>query len=308
LYLPHLRRGVYQAIVELEGRLDACAPRAPRFQEDTDLDGIEEMYLQNGVIQAVLKLDGTGSVCELDSYRLHHNFGDTLRRQAEYYYRKIEQGEYGSGVAGANGIASAHDRVGLKHEINASDMGADDHARGMFIDRFQGQFINYRLQDTDQGAHFRADAPMCLADKKFLLSNGCLTVSYVLTAEKGMFETEINVAMPSCDGWGGRYIHQGQIIGGFGQHLELPGWTDIILDDGALPGRIVLKASAPVTLRAQPYHSVSQSEGGFEKIMQGVTITLEWTVSVREVAISMEISPEPRHGNAIGQGASEIQA
>jgi hypothetical protein len=44
----------------------------------------------------------------------------------------------------------------------------------------------------------------------------------------------------------------------------------------ALPGRILLKASAPVALRAQPYHSVSQSEGGFEKIMQGVAIILEW--------------------------------
>jgi 4-alpha-glucanotransferase/alpha-amylase len=307
LYLPHLRRAVYQAIVELEGMLDACVPRRPHFLEDTDLDGIEEMYLQNGVIQAVLKLDGTGSVCEFDSYRLNHNFGDTLRRQAEYYYRKIEQGGCGSGDAGAGGIASAHDRAALKHEINAHDMVADDHARGMFMDRFQSQFVNYRLQDTDQGAHFHADARMLLVDKRFRLSNGCLTVSYVFTGEKeGMFETEINVAMPSCDGWGGRYIHQGRILGGFGQHLELRGWTDIILDDGALPGRIVLKVSAPVTLRAQPYHSVSQSEGGFEKIMQGVAITLEWPMSVRELVVSMEISPEFKHGNAVGQEASKV--
>ena len=177
LYLPHLRRAVYQAIVELEGMLDTCVPRHPRFLEDTDLDGIEELYLQNGVIQAVLKLDGTGSVCELDSYRLNHNFGDTLRRQAEYYYRKIEQGGYGSGGAGAGGIASAHDRAALKHEINADDMVGDDHARGMFIDRFQGQFVSDRLQDTDQGAHFHADASMLLVDKRFRLSNGCLTIS-----------------------------------------------------------------------------------------------------------------------------------
>ena len=58
LYLPHLRRAVFKAIVELEAMLDACAPRPARFLEDTDLDGIEEMYLQNGNIQAVLKLDG----------------------------------------------------------------------------------------------------------------------------------------------------------------------------------------------------------------------------------------------------------
>jgi 4-alpha-glucanotransferase/alpha-amylase len=300
LYLPHLRRGVYRAIVELEGMLDACVPRAPRFLEDTDLDGIEEMYLQNGVIQAVLKLDGIGSICELDSYRLNHNFGDTLRRQAEHYYRKIQQGGYGSGGTGDSGIASPHDRMDLKHEIEAIDMGADDHGRGMFIDRFKGQFVNYRLRDTDQGAHFLADELALHVDKRFQLLDARLTVSYVFAGEKeGVFGTEINIAMPSSDGWGGRYIYQGHIPGGFGQHLELSDLTEIVLDDGALPGSVVLKASAPVGLRAQPYHSVSQSEGGFEKIMQGVIISLEWPVALGELMISMEIIPELKHGDAI---------
>jgi 4-alpha-glucanotransferase len=215
LYLPHLRRGVYKGIVELEGMLDACVPRAARFLEDTDLDGIEEMYLQNGVIQAILKLDGTGSVCELDSYRLNHNFGDTLRRQVEHYYRKIQQGEYGTGGTGASGIASAHERVNLKQEINEVDMGADDHGRGMFIDRFQGQFVNYRARDTDQDAHFHADALGLHIDKILQLSDAQLTVSYVFEGEKeGMFGTEINIAMPSCDGWGGAIFIRARYQGG----------------------------------------------------------------------------------------------
>ena len=82
LYLPHLRRAVFRAMIELEAMLDACEGRAAQFVEDTDLDGIEELYLQNGLIQAVLKLDGSGSIFELDSYALKHNFGDTLKRQA----------------------------------------------------------------------------------------------------------------------------------------------------------------------------------------------------------------------------------
>jgi 4-alpha-glucanotransferase/alpha-amylase len=308
LYLPHLRRAVYKAIVELEGMLDACIPRARRFLEDTDLDGVEEMYLQNGVIQAVLKLDGTGSVCELDSYRLNHNFGDTLRRQAEYYYQKIQQGEYGTG-AGAAGIASAHDRVALKQEIEAADMKADDHARGMFIDCFNDKFLSYELRDTrDEKAHFCADILTLHIDKSFQLSDTRLMVSYVFTGEKeGMLRTEINIAMPSCDGWGGRYIHQGRIPGGFGQDLELSDLTGIILNDDALPGSIVLSASAPVGLRAQPCHSVSQSEGGFEKIMQAVTITLEWPVRVGTLVICMEINPElKRGGSPQQQGAPAV--
>ena len=38
LYLPHLRRAVYHALVTLEAMLDACSPRPPYFTEDTDLD------------------------------------------------------------------------------------------------------------------------------------------------------------------------------------------------------------------------------------------------------------------------------
>ncbi|MDN5936450.1 MAG: DUF1926 domain-containing protein, partial [Nitrosospira sp.] len=222
LYLPHLRRAVYKAIVELEAMLDACVPRPARFVEDTDLDGMEELYLQNGAIQAVLKLNGCGSVCELDSYAMKHNFGDTLRRQAEHYYHKIHRTRNSAHGRG-EGIASAHERVSFKHSIDAADMAADEHARGLFVDRLNGRPVNYRHEPSvADGACFRADAFPLHIKKSFRLENNRLRVSCRFTGEsEGVFSTEINLAMPSCDGWGGRYIHQGQIPGGFGQLLEL---------------------------------------------------------------------------------------
>jgi hypothetical protein len=42
--------------------------------------------------------------------------------------------------------------------------------------------------------------------------------------------------------------------------------------------------------------------------MQEVAIILEWPVSERELVVSMEICPELRHGNAVGQEASAVQA
>ncbi len=48
-----------------------------------------------------------------------------------------------------------------------------------------------------------------------------------------------------CDGWGGRYVHQGQIPGGFGQPLDLDDLTDITLDDDELRGSIELEVSPP---------------------------------------------------------------
>ena len=66
LYLPHLRRAIYNAIVKLEGLLDAVDPRRNRLSTDIDLDGNEEVFLQNGVVQAVLRQDGSAAICEFD--------------------------------------------------------------------------------------------------------------------------------------------------------------------------------------------------------------------------------------------------
>ena len=106
----------------------------------------------------------------------------------------------------------------------------------------------------------------CNTKKIIELAGNRLQVSYWFAAEaEGIFSTEINLAMPSCDGWGGRYIYRGQIPGGFGQLLELSAMTDITLDDDVLGGSVELNVSSPAELHAQPYYSVSQSEGGFRK-------------------------------------------
>src|SRR6476620_4149521 len=72
LYLPHLRRAVYNAIVTLEARLDRLQPRARREERDLDLDGRAEIFLQNGILQAVVRDDEHAAIVELDSYSLGH--------------------------------------------------------------------------------------------------------------------------------------------------------------------------------------------------------------------------------------------
>jgi 4-alpha-glucanotransferase/alpha-amylase len=291
LYLPHLRRAVFRAIVELEAMLDSCAPRPACFVEDTDFDGVEEMYLQNGLIQAVLKLDSGSSICELDSYVLKHNFGDTLQRRSEHYYHKIYQNGHGLHGYNGTGIASAHERVGFKHKIDFVDMAPDDHARGLFVDRLNGGFVSYEHEPFVDGAYCRTEVFSPHVRKSIKLTDNRLCVAYRFDDEaEGMFNTEINLAMPSCDGWGGRYIYRGEVPCGFGQLLELSGMTGITLDDDELAGTIELSVSCPVALSSQPYYSVSQSEEGFEKIMQAVALKLEWPVMAGEVVISMTFS------------------
>lgn len=290
LYLPHLRRAIFSAIVELEAMLDARAPRPARFAEDTDMDGVEELYLQNDLIQAVLKLDEGVSVCELDSYLLKHNFGDTLQRQTEHYYQKIGHDETGASGPASAGIMSAHDRVGCKHTIEAADMMPDGHARRLFVDRLNGSPVSYRHETSVPDGSSRTEACSPHVRKIIVLADNRLTVSYAFGSEaSGMFSTEINLALPSCDGWGGRYVFQGQTSCGFGEWLELSVMDSIILDDDVLGGNIELAVSSPAALLAHPCYSVSQSEDGFEKIMQAVTLELEWPISAGTVSVSLEI-------------------
>ena len=64
--------------------------------------------------------------------------------------------------------------------------------------------------------------------------------------------------------------------GGFAQPLRLASMKELTLEDEVLGGAINLSCSVPCLLNTRPHFSVSQSEAGFEKIMQAVTLELSW--------------------------------
>jgi hypothetical protein len=87
-------------------------------------------------------------------------------------------------------------------------------------------------------------------------------------------------------------LADGSVPGGFGEALELACMQQITLDDSELRGALRIEASQPVRLEAQPHRTVSQSEAGFEKIMQAVCITLAWSpASGVEQIITLKIIP-----------------
>ncbi|AKH36625.1 MULTISPECIES: alpha-amylase/4-alpha-glucanotransferase domain-containing protein [Nitrosomonas] len=292
LYLPHLRRAIYNNVVELESLLDDCAPRPAFFIEDTDLDGVEEAYLHNRVLQAVVKLDGNASLCEFDAYQLKHNFGDTLRRQIEHYYCKIQPNALEIPKHSGTGIASAHDRINFKNQIALSDLEVDAHPQSLFFDSLNEVSLIYHLESQDESRiRFLSKNDQCEVVKVLELSGNRLLVSYHLSGNvEGHLETEINLAMPSCDGPGGRYVKdESTVLGGFGQYMDLADTTNIAMEDVVLQGMLLISTSAPIRLCAQPHFSVSQSEGGYEKIMQAVKLKLIWPVTERELRITLEV-------------------
>ncbi|MDA8094132.1 MAG: DUF1926 domain-containing protein [Betaproteobacteria bacterium] len=308
LYLPHLRRAVYAAIVRLEGLLDQVSARPPQIRADVDLDGHDEIFLSNGCLQAVVRLDGRASVCELDDYALGHNFGDTLARRIEHYYRKIQLREISQDPQ--EGIASAHDRVAFKHEIVPADLVPDVHPRHLFNDRWCTSEEEYPLTSYVLKSESADEAGVTLAcqtgeqaglwvTKRISLSGRRLRVAYKFNGQSsGRFLTDIHLAMPSCDGPAGRFVADGRILGGFASLLTLKQARALELHDGVLQGALTVRASRPVTLTAQPLYTVSQSEAGFEKIMQAIVLSASWDLGRRgracDVVLELEMGPEVR--------------
>ena len=297
LYLPHLRRAIYNAIVELEWLIDVVSPRPAKVVADLDMDGFDEVFLSNDELQAVVKLDGSATVCELDAYRLRHNFGDTLARQAEHYHRKIHAGNI-TGHSG-EGIANPHERVSFKHEITQQDLETDPCSRSLFRDHWKEsetatlQAISYDLPlrgGKSPTMAFSAVLNGVALKKQFALRKKELAVEYRIgSALEGIFSVEINLAMPSCDGPAGRFRIGKNILGGFGQSVHLPALKEILLEDEVLGGCLALSSSSPAKFISSPHFSVSQSEAGFEKIMQAVTLVLSWEVKALQEPLILNI-------------------
>lgn len=301
LYLPHLRRSVYASLLQLERALDQMDPR-PRSQcIDLDLDGIDELFLRNAELQAVVKLDGSAAILELDAYALSQNFGDTLRRHAEHYHRRVLGGA-GAAHQGS-GIASAHDRLDLKHDISAADMETDSTARSSFRDAWVGAdgsvrpLADYGLRQVDgSSAAFVVERSGATLQKDIGVCGSCISIGYGFAgafdaAGISGFESTVDLAMPSCDGPGAHYLYRDAVAGGLGQPLDLEGMTELALVDNFMGGSLTLRSNLPIGLRARPCYTVSQSEGGFEKIMQSVTLTLAWPLDAvhAKIDLSLEI-------------------
>ncbi|HWT28601.1 MAG TPA: alpha-amylase/4-alpha-glucanotransferase domain-containing protein, partial [Methylophilaceae bacterium] len=75
----------------------------------------------------------------------------------------------------------------------------------------------------------------------------------------------------------------------FGQTFKFGGLKSILLEDEVLGGAIQLSCSVPCAFSSQPHFSVSQSEAGFEKIMQAVTLELIWSGDMLSDRIEIKI-------------------
>ena len=292
LYLPHLRRAVWNNLLALEADLNGLSPPSAAECHDADHDGCSETFLRSDAILAAVRDDGNAALIEFSAYAAAHNFGDTLRRIDEAYHDKIGQSRRDN--ASHDGIASAHDRIAFLNDIVVDDLAPDGRPRASFVDTWiTPDRMRHSLDDYRPGNSLGVF--VCTGDgwrieKRYIVSDNRLMVLYRTTGMPGRIEIQLNLAMPSCDGYSGRYVlADGSMPCGFGQILKLETATRLTLDDSILGGSLQLDCP-PAALSARPHHTVSQSEAGFEKIMQAVELSLSWPLDndFSEATVSLQ--------------------
>jgi hypothetical protein len=297
IYLPHLRRAVWRALISLERRLDGLQTRPAQFSGDIDMDGIDEVFLSSLSLQAVLRPDKDASLIELSSYPLAQNFADTLKRYAEHYHAKAKAGTASSHQG--EGIAPTHDVVRFKHEIKPDNLIPDTRGRGWFAETWTD--FDAKLPVEYSSTVAQGGAVLCIGQagegkeairvaKIYTVQDNRLTVA-LKAVGNGRLSTRLNIALPCCDGPAGRYVVNGEIPGGFGQTFTWNELKALTLEDHYLGAAIKLETNRSARIKAQPHFTVSQSEAGFEKIMQAVELTLTWQAEdVTEVQVRVDIA------------------
>lgn len=309
LYLPHLRRGIYRNLLSLEAMLDRQEPRSPSFRADPDFDGVDELFLQNGRLQAVVKLDGTASVIEFDDYALKQNFADTLRRHPEHYHRLIESAA--DEAPNESGISSPHDRITLKHAVSFMEAAADLEPQHLLRDTlaFDGEapqaldaYVEARVCEEQAAVAFETGLRGGRVCKRLVLDGSVLSVSYRVEDLAGSrLSTRLALAMPSCDGVAGRYLVAGSIPGGFGQPFDWDSIGELVLEDLFMRGSVKLALAPQARVDVRPYHTVSQSEDGLERIMQAVAVEVSWPAAGADQVFTLSICTSEVTSEATGE-------
>ncbi|MEW5802075.1 MAG: alpha-amylase/4-alpha-glucanotransferase domain-containing protein [bacterium] len=183
LYLPHLRDGVYNHLIQAENIIDRNLHPAGNWIDsqsvDMDSDGMEELLVKTPTLSFWLDVDMGGAITELDYRPKAFNLINSLMRRKETYHQKLLQGAlmgtsdqeegYGDGVKSIHEITVSKD-TGLTELLYY-----DHYARNCLLDHFlapdtallefsrlqhqeYGDFItgNYQQKVQSSGEHLKA--------------------------------------------------------------------------------------------------------------------------------------------------------
>lgn len=308
-YLPHLRRGARQALLEAERGLGETLkrPRLGWSRGDLNGDGLTELRLRTPALALTLHPAAGGSVTELAYLPRALDLGDVLARRPEAYHARVK-------AAAAQGseeaVRTIHERLEVK-EAGLSDLLVYDRFRRASL--LDGLFPE--SGDLDP-LHPWDLADLTLADQamehRIRSGPGRLTVVFSATNPAGwplrvektvtVLERRPELSVTYRLAWKGTRRLTGRwavqwnlsLTGGDSpeRYYDVPGRpafrsrgaardrTGIGLVDEWMALAATLRWERPAAVGWAPVETVSLSEAGLERIFQGSSLLLAWPLAL----------------------------
>ena len=279
VYLPHLRRSVYHHLLEAEEL--AGVELEGSWMEDMDADGFEEAIISSGECLVVIKPSQGASLVELSLRGDKLNITDTLARRFEHYHRGVSSNRRGEGTP------SIHE---LPKGPPAGDVIYDAMPRYSFLDRVLGPHCFVEDWEREPGYAHRllgdqvytavGDRPFTWRwegeegwlEKGYRLCRKGIEVHYRWSFACGFsLGVEVSLHFP----WA-----QGAKVEALGESVSAVqkrdwGETEKVRGiDPSLSSPVVLEVEGGARFLQVPFFTLSQSEGGFDRIYQGTGFML----------------------------------
>jgi alpha-amylase len=318
LYLPHLRQALYSRMIKASRAIRSHTGAGPTLTEvDYDLDGYNEVLLESEPFSAVIKPSRGGSLTELCLNRHAFNLTDTLSRRREAYHLKLDQAlAPGEG----DGSASIHDLVLAKEKGLKELLVEDWYLKRCFIDHFLADSVDlkkFRTGRFDEDGDFVLEPYKCTLDHErlqiTLSRNGfvrrpdgeipvSLTKTFCFDDSTEQFEVRYRIwsshpgGAKLCFAVENNFSFQaGHAVDRYilidGQRAKesyldsvgsIVGAHTLGMVDEYQALAAAVGSDRPAEIWHLPIHTVSLSEGGFEKVYQGTTILHRFQFQISE--------------------------
>ncbi len=317
LYLPHLRNATWNALLTAESQMRQ-GQEINIFLSDVDCDGNNEVRITSGYLSAIIEPYYGAQLRELSLLKRAHNYCNSLTRRHEAYHNALRttilKGTVESGpTETGDGISSIHSLTKVPEKALLDDLIYDWYHRNSFIDhlfdptatlqdyrrcdfREWGDFANQpfktKIQDNRVICYRDGGVYQLWTEKKpvtltkiytFEGSGETIRVSYSLknTGEEIIsckFGVEWNL-FPAFLAIGDGEL----LLDGSPQAFSEPwdaGAGEISIIDRGLGGGLTIKLEPGNTVWGFPVETVTQSESGYEKTIQALSIMSHWNLEL----------------------------
>jgi alpha-amylase len=316
LYLNHLRTAIYENLIAAERVLDTLEHPGMDWvrceKTDFDADGFDEAILENSELSLIFSAQDGGTLFELDYKKRPFNLLNTLSRREEPYHRYLRE-QQPSPDAGDGGSKSIHEMVRVKEAGLDQYLVYDPYRRVSLRDHFMpvdtnveqlwtvtqqefGDFATapYQLETREGGVVFshRSELP---------LDGGVpIEVRKEVTVEPRASEVRILYDIRCAGGAGTEVLFGVEFSANFlsgtafdryyrsddvdlnyaklGERGTDEGLSHIAMCDNWLKLEFGLRLDQAARVYRFAIETVSQSEGGQERVYQGSVVVPCWRV------------------------------